>query len=57
MKKLDFPLQNSNLLMKNSAYRKPGASHNLTEGAQKKPGIGSKYLPHNVWEETDLKSG
>ena len=37
MKKLDFPLKNSKILRKNSAHRRPGASYNLPEGAQKKP--------------------
>ena len=37
MKKLDFPQKNSAFLNKNWAHRRPGASHNLPEIAQRKP--------------------
>ena len=46
MKKLVFPLKNSKILNKNSAHRRPCASHNLLEGAQKKtPALRALDLP------------
>ena len=46
-KKLDFPL-------KNSAHRRPGASHNLPEGAQKKPCLKVSPFSRNFEECFDF---